>query len=356
MGAAAALGSIIPAIFSFAGGRMRDAAAARQNRRARSQDARHAEQMAPFIENIQGFDTSPLRDFDTSALMDFANQLYGEGNRGPSVDRIGGGVGGRIDTSRLENLPTDLDLSRLRESDTTGLEAAAGRQFRDQAGQLDAQLAGRGIFNTGSGAIQQRQLQADMMSNLASQINQDQFAREQAALDFERGGQQLEAQNLAQALGLGVQQRGQDVNVRGQDVSQRNADLQDAMGRMGMAGDYISQALGMDLGALESALGMDLQSQQAAAQLFANQPGFADYNISEGQFQEGVTPWELPQPEQATSSDVRNDFMQSRAGGPSGFQNGGGMSSFMAAMQGGSPFTGGGPFTGATRRRNAFMR
>lgn len=348
----AAAGAIIPPILNYAAGRSADAAARRQNRRNRSQDARHASQVDPFVTALQNFDTSPLRDFDTSALKEFsgdelrefAAQMQNQANQGPALGRIGG----RVSTSPLRNMDTSLNLGDLRASDTRGLKAAARRNLDEQRGSLQSNLASRGLMGSGLGNIEQRRLQADVMSNLAGDINQDQFQREQAALGFERGGQQLKAQNLAEALGLGVQQRGQDITQRGQDLSSMDR-------RAGLAGDFLAEALGleqrgletglgMDLDALGQALGLDLSATMNAGQMVMNTPGFADYNRENQRFQEGVDGWAYPPVEAGQGPPGMGDSQDFRPGqGGGGNAGAGGYTpdEYTSGTSGGGEFTGG---------------
>lgn len=287
-------GEVIGSGADLASGVWQDIWAANQNAREGRRDAEVARQLDPFVQwmegysadDLRGFDTGRLKNFDAGDLRDFAARLESQGGV-PSVSRIGS----YVDTGALSGMDTSLDLSKLRTSDTSGLEASAGRTLRRNSGALDAALASRGIFNSGAGVNAQRQLTADVYSGLAEQINADRFARENAALGFERGGQQLKAQNLAQALGLQVDMRGQDVTQRGQDVASadnRSATIADAIARAtGIEADALSQGLGMDLDALGQALGLELGAMTQAGEWIRTTPGYRRYDRDTGEVDGG---------------------------------------------------------------------
>lgn len=59
-----------------------------------------------------------------------------------------------------------------------GLRGQAQRELASGGNALNAQLASRGLFDSGVAMSQQRQLSGDVMSRLAEAINADKFARE----------------------------------------------------------------------------------------------------------------------------------------------------------------------------------
>lgn len=99
---------------------------------------------------------------------------------GGGMDMIGQGMAnareGRLSGTAAGNLNELID-SQILQSNTVGLENAAGRALQAGGGALNAQLAGRGIYNSGAAMGQHRALTGDVMSNLAQQINQDQLSR-----------------------------------------------------------------------------------------------------------------------------------------------------------------------------------
>ena len=203
-------------------------------------------------------------------------------------------IPGLVDTSALSNFSAES----LRASETSGLEAQAERQLERQQGRLDAALAARGIYNAGAGMRQQRQLTADVFGNLASQINEDQRMREQAALGIEQS-------SLAQALGFDVTQRGQTTQAR---TAERQQNLQQNMANLDAQTQYqrlLGHALtnemtarrqaltsGLTLGGqnLANAMGYDLRALEGAAGLVASTPGYGFYDTNTGKLynQEGA--------------------------------------------------------------------
>jgi hypothetical protein len=109
------------------------------------------------------------------------------------------------------------------------LERSAGETLRRQSGVLDAALASRGIFNSGAGMGQQRQLAGDVMMGLSRDI----------AGDRQAGMQQLmQAQQAAGGL------FGQ---VGGLDQQRQAMNLQRAMAALqGQAGIYSDEAFGFE--------------------------------------------------------------------------------------------------------------
>jgi len=81
--------------------------------------------------------------------------------------------------------------------DYGGLRGQAQRELATGSGALNAQLASRGLFDSGVAMSQQRQLSGDVMSQLAQAINQDQLQRAQ----FQAGTQQFGAQTVASTPG-----------------------------------------------------------------------------------------------------------------------------------------------------------
>lgn len=67
-------------------------------------------------------------------------------------------------------------------TDTTGLEANAVRTLTENQGVLDAGLAKRGIYNSGTANRAHQELASSAMGDLAEAINADQFARGSTAL------------------------------------------------------------------------------------------------------------------------------------------------------------------------------
>lgn len=107
---------------------------------------------------------------------------------GSTIEGIFGAIGTGQQNQRLARAYgyqgqtlNDLITRELLASDTRGLEQAASRQLASASRSLDASLAQRGLFNSSFAAGQQRELAADVYSNLASEINQDQFARAAAS-------------------------------------------------------------------------------------------------------------------------------------------------------------------------------
>jgi len=78
------------------------------------------------------------------------------------------------------------------------LRGQAQRELATGSGALNAQLASRGLFDSGVAMSQQRQLSGDVMSQLAQAINQDQLQRAQ----FQAGTQQFGAQTVASNPGF----------------------------------------------------------------------------------------------------------------------------------------------------------
>lgn len=68
-------------------------------------------------------------------------------------------------------------LKQLTNFDTSGLRSAANDVMRSQGNGLDATLAQRGIYNSGSALQQHQQLNSQVLSQLAQNINQDQYQR-----------------------------------------------------------------------------------------------------------------------------------------------------------------------------------
>lgn len=286
------IGSGISAISGLAGGAIQGAGRGRQNRLSREASGRQAAQLDPFVDRLAGYDTSDLRNFDTSRMENFdtkAMQQYAAGLMGqgaPSASLGALNLPGNVNTGDLR----DFSAQSLRASETGGLEAAAERQMERQSGRLDAALAARGIYNTGAGVRQQRQLTADVFGGLAEQINADQRAREQAALG-------LEQQALAEALGLDVTQRGQTVQARtqarAQDAQIARSNLQAQIDQQTniagllsdeamLRGDMLAQGRSLALRGLEGATNADLRALEGAAGLVASTPGYGYYDRETG--------------------------------------------------------------------------
>lgn len=75
-------------------------------------------------------------------------------------------------------------LKQLTNFDTSGLRAAANNVLRTQGNSLDATLAQRGIYNSGSALEQHRQLTSSVLGQLAQNINTDEYQRLLGAADL----------------------------------------------------------------------------------------------------------------------------------------------------------------------------
>ena len=80
-------------------------------------------------------------------------------------------------------------LKQLTNFDTSGLRSAANDVMRTQGNSLDASLAQRGIYNSGSALQQHQQLNSQVLSQLAQNINQDQYQRLMGASQLISGQQ-----------------------------------------------------------------------------------------------------------------------------------------------------------------------
>lgn len=76
----------------------------------------------------------------------------------------------------------DVIQNQILPSDTKGLEAQAIRSLAENSNVANAQLAQRGIYDSGVANATHRDITSATMSDLAEAINADQLARGSAAL------------------------------------------------------------------------------------------------------------------------------------------------------------------------------
>lgn len=72
-----------------------------------------------------------------------------------------------------------------------GLRGQAQRELASGGNALNAQLASRGLFDSGVAMSQQRQLSGDVMSQLAQAINADQLQRQQIGMQANQAAGQM---------------------------------------------------------------------------------------------------------------------------------------------------------------------
>lgn len=246
--------SAISAGTSAAGGLLNAAVFAPMENRA---NARQAAQMDPFLNVLENINLSDVRGAG-QAVQGLSGQIAG---MAPEFQRVGQSTARGIGAASRQTASDLRGIAQeMRTSDVTGLEAAARRRLEGQGSALQAQLAARGLASSGAGSRAQTDLLTQGLTDLAQQINADQFARQQA-----RGG----------LLG----QAGQ---ISMQGASQAGAALQ-----AGLAGSQGALQAGMQgqqaaANIFQNATQAEQNAAINAAQLIGSTPGFKNYDRATG--------------------------------------------------------------------------
>lgn len=184
----------------------------------------------PFAGDVRSV-MNQARNADYSGMRSAINNAK-SGDYKSIEDAIGRVEAG--DYSGLEDLINNTILGRGQQmiqenilaSDTRGLESQAMRTLNQRANQANAQLAARGIYDSGAATQTQRQLTGETLGSLASAINQDQFQRAGLAQQSFEG---LTGQALQGRLGM----MGDRTARAGMGLDARQGIMQDRTQRSG---------------------------------------------------------------------------------------------------------------------------
>lgn len=116
---------------------------------------------------------------------------------GGLFDQLGQGSRNRASGRQAANMDPYIEMLTQMGQDIAGggnyggLRGQAQRELASGGTALNAQLASRGLFDSGVAMNQQRQLSGDVFSQLAQAINQDQLARSQIGLGANQAAAQL---------------------------------------------------------------------------------------------------------------------------------------------------------------------
>jgi hypothetical protein len=232
----------------------------------------------PFLERVEGFDTSRIRDFDLGALKDFDTSALKDFDTSALKD---------FDTSRLK----DFDTSRLRDFDFSGLENLSFDELRNLPMEQSSAFLGdiRGLTDV-------ERAEAERLTEAArGPLGFESLRRAEQAARSEGGalGRQLDASAVARAaLGreeavMAREDRAAAARARaaqmaglggklGLSQESLRGDLATTAAKLGLTQQQLLSTLGLSateaaerlrLGALESGLGLDLSATEAATRL-----------------------------------------------------------------------------------------
>ena len=216
----------------------------------------------PFLERVEGFDTSRLRDFDLGALRDFDTSALRDFDTSRLRDFDFSGLEG-LSFDELKRLPLDQSSAFLGDiRGLTDIERAEAQRLTEAArGPLGFESLRRAeqAARAEGGALG-RQLDASAVARAA-------LGREEAVMAREDRAAAARAR-AAQMAGLGGKLGLSQESLKG--------DLATTAAKLGLTQQQLLSTLGLSateaaerlrLGALESGLGLDLSATEAATRL-----------------------------------------------------------------------------------------